>query len=151
MSCYKFRKEYTLFFKLKKSHKSYNITTLIFLQFDFNIKIYFCYFLIIGWKRRKRGQILAIKKEKCRLHQFLEKLILSNFVIFSVFIFINLDFLSYFLIFFGFGWEWNIWYKLKKQHWDLFIYIMCYNYLYKWMKHENYRRRLSQTKAIVTN
>jgi hypothetical protein len=34
-----------------------------------------------------------------RILGFLEKLIISNFVIFSVFIFINLDFLSYFLIF----------------------------------------------------
>jgi len=28
---------------------------LIFFQFDFDIKFYFCYFLVFDWEKKKRG------------------------------------------------------------------------------------------------
>jgi hypothetical protein len=57
-----------------------------------------------------------------RILGFLEKLIISNFVIFSVFIFINLDFLSYFLIFLD---ETEIFYINLKNNTEIYSYIFC--------------------------
>ena len=55
-----------------------------------------------------------------RILGFLEKLIISNFVIFWVFILINLDFLSYFLIFLD---EIEIFYINFKNNTEIDSYI----------------------------
>ena len=57
-----------------------------------------------------------------RILGFLEKLIILNFVIFSVFIFINLDFLSYFLIFLD---DTEIFYINLKNNTEIYSYILC--------------------------
>ena len=46
MACHKFYKRYTLVIELKKQHRLYNFGTSVFFKFNFNIKIYFCYFLV---------------------------------------------------------------------------------------------------------
>jgi hypothetical protein len=62
-----------------------------------------------------------------RILGFLEKLIISNFVIFWVFIFINLDFLSYFLIFLD---ENEIFYINLKNNTEIYSYIFCVTITY---------------------
>jgi hypothetical protein len=48
-------------------HKLYNFSTLMFFQFNFGVKVYFCYLLVSSWEKRERGhQIPAVDREECR-------------------------------------------------------------------------------------
>jgi len=68
--CHKFRKRYTLLLELKISCRLYNFGTLIFFKYNFDTKIYFCYFLVSSWEKRERGcQIIVVERETCQWHR----------------------------------------------------------------------------------
>ena len=70
VTCHKFRKRYILLFELKISCRLYNFGTLVFFKYNFDTKVYFCYFLVSSWEKKERGcQIIVAERETCRWHQ----------------------------------------------------------------------------------